>query len=265
MEIFAVLYGLSVVENSTEKKARYRSFILQHGCSKKVIKVSPNHIPTLETLNTYTNSCNPREIKHRRALLKNLVTALIEHESITTTHAKAKETQRLADRLISLTKKNDIATATSLAQADVFKHGQILPKLFGELKDRYANRVGGFTRVLRLEPRIGDNAPQSIVELVDGGREMKFWLTARIVARLEQQGLEVDDLTKFNVEQLTKLRANGPEEFRTLVERMKLEFYQNVESFRDNLPSENLKAPTEPQLKKNIRFVQRPAKAEESA
>lgn len=167
--------------------------------------------------------------------------------------------------MISLTKKSDLATATSLAQADVFKHGQILPKLFGELKDRYANRAGGFTRVLRLEPRLGDNAPQSIVELVDGGREMKFWLTARIVARLEQQGLEIDELTKFNVQQLIKLRHNGEEEFRTLVERMKVEFYQNIESFNDNLPSKNLKAPTEPQLKKNIRFVERPAKQEESA
>ncbi|KAH3670249.1 hypothetical protein WICMUC_004941 [Wickerhamomyces mucosus] len=201
-----------------------------------------------------------REVKHRKALLKNLVTALLEHESITTTHAKAKEAQRLADKLISLTKKSDIEQAKSLAQSDIFKHGEILPKLFGGLKERYANRAGGFTRVLRLEPRLGDNAPQSILELVDGPQEMKFWLTARVVARLQQQGLEIDPLTKHNVEQLIKYRQNGEVEFNQLVERLKVEFYSNVESFKDNLPSEHLKSPTEPNLKKYIRFVERPTK-----
>lgn len=203
--------------------------------------------------------CVFRDHKHKRALLRNLVTALFEHESITTTHAKAKETQKLADKLISLTKKDDVELAKSLASSEVFKHGETLPKLFGELKDRYNSRVGGFTRVLRLEPRLGDNAEQSIVELVDGKREMKFWMTARIVARLEKQGLELDELTKHNVEKLIKNRPNGSEEFTQLVERMKEEFYKTEESL-ESLPSDNLRSPIQPVLKNSIEIVPRPAK-----
>ncbi|CDR43776.1 CYFA0S12e04214g1_1 [Cyberlindnera fabianii] len=201
-----------------------------------------------------------RDAAHRRALLRNLVTALFEHESITTTHAKAKEAQRLADKLISLTKKEDVAKAKSLAASDVFQHGKILPKLFGELKERYAQREGGFTRVLRLEPRLSDSAPQSILELVDGTREMKLWMTARVVARLEQQGLEVDPLTQHNVNKLIQLRPNGKEEFDSLVQRMKDLFYTDVELLEQNLPSEKLVSPVEPKLKDNIKIVPRPAR-----
>lgn len=199
-----------------------------------------------------------RDAQHRKALLRNLVTALFEHESITTTHAKAKEAQRLADRLISLTKKEDVQRAKSLASSDIFQHGKTLPKLFGELKERYANREGGFTRVLRLEPRLSDSAPQSILELVDGTREMKLWMTARIVARLQQQGLEIDSLTQHNVDKLIKHRANGKEEFDALVQRMKDEFYKDTQKVQSNLPSENLSAPTEPKLKENVKVVPRP-------
>lgn len=195
-----------------------------------------------------------RDAKHKRALLRNLVTALFEHESITTTHAKAKETQRIADRLISLTKKGDVARATSLASAQVFKHGEVLPKLFTELKERYAGREGGFTRVLRLEPRLGDNAEQSILELVDGGREMRLWLTARVVARLQKQGLEIDPLTQHNVDKLTKFRPR--EEFDELVERMKTEFYTTEQSI-ESMPSNALKSPVEPVVRENIKIVPR--------
>lgn len=201
----------------------------------------------------------PRDLKHKRALLRNLVTALFEHESITTTHAKAKETQRLADRLISLTKKEDVEHAKSLASSEVFNHGESLPKLFGELKDRYAMRAGGFTRVLHLEPRLGDNAEQSIVELVDGSREMKLWMTARVVARLQKQGLEIDPLTQHNVDKLTKHREGGQQKFEDLVERMKQEFYKTEESLV-SLPSERLRSPAQPHLKNNVKIVPRPAK-----
>jgi Glu-tRNA(Gln) amidotransferase subunit E-like FAD-binding protein len=161
--------------------------------------------------------------------------------------------------LISLTKKEDVEHAKSLASSDVFKHGEILPKLFGELKDRYASRAGGFTRVLHLEPRLGDNAEQSIVELVDGTREMKFWMTARIVARLQKQGLEVDQLTQHNIDKLTRHRKQGQEEFESLVKRLKEEFYKTEESLA-SLPSNNLKSPVEPVIKENIKIVPRPAR-----
>lgn len=194
-----------------------------------------------------------RDAKHRRALFRNLVTALFEHESITTTHAKAKETQRLADKLISLTKKTNTERAISLASSDIFKHGEILPKLFGELKDRYKGREGGFTRVLRLEPRLSDSAPQSIVELVDGSREMKFWYLARIVARLEQQGLPIDNLTKTNVQKLIRYRQNGQEEFDQLVERMKREFYSNKEVLQENFSTMDEQTPSRSPFNKNAK------------
>ncbi|CCH43505.1 60S ribosomal protein L8, mitochondrial [Wickerhamomyces ciferrii] len=204
-----------------------------------------------------------RTPEHRRAMLRNLVTSLIEHESIITTHAKAKETQKLADKLISLTKRKDVKQSKQLACADLFKLDRTIPKLFKVLNQRYTNRIGGFTRVLKLEPRLGDHAEQSIVELVDGPKEMRFWLLARIVARLQKQNLPIDELTKHNVSKLIAQRPGGQKEFDDLVERCKEEFYKNPESY-ENLPppAEKMRKPyTSYTLKKGIEFLQRPLKS----
>ncbi len=86
-----------------------------------------------------------------------------------------------------------------------------------------------------MEPRIDDQAEQAILELVDGKREAKFFLTARIVARLERQSLPLDPLTQNNVRQLLKFRKDGEQVFRETVEWMKTEFYSTSESI-ENLP-----------------------------
>lgn len=163
-----------------------------------------------------------------------------------------------------MTKKEDKELAMRLVQPEIFKHGEILPKLFGELKERYSNRYRGFTRILKLEPRLSDSAPQSIIELVDGSKEMKFWMLARVVARLEQQNLPIDSLTKLNVEKLIKFKPNGEEEFKSLVERMKVEFYSNLESFEQNKPTVNentlVRSPYGKNSKKKFTFIERTTK-----
>lgn len=99
--------------------------------------------------------------------------------------------------------------------------------------------------MLRLEPRQGDNAPRSILELVDGPRDMKFALLARTVARLERQGLPIDEKTSADLQKIYKSRENGEAIFREEVELMKERFYTTDESIA-NLPpvkEEKQKAP----------------------
>jgi large subunit ribosomal protein L17 len=108
-----------------------------------------------------------RSSAHRSALLRNLVTALLEHEQIETTDAKAKELRRVADRMITLGKRADLhARRQALA---VVRSREVVGKLFGPLADRYAKRAGGYTRILKLRTRPGDAAPISLIELVDRG------------------------------------------------------------------------------------------------
>ena len=107
-----------------------------------------------------------RSSAHRKALFRNMVTSLLEHERIQTTDAKAREVRRLAERMITLGKRGDLhARRQALA---VVRRRDVTAKVFGELAERYRERPGGYTRVLKLRQRTGDAAPMSIVELVDG-------------------------------------------------------------------------------------------------
>jgi large subunit ribosomal protein L17 len=106
-----------------------------------------------------------RTSAHRGALLRNMVTSLLHHERIETTDARAKELRRVADRMISLGKRGDLhARRQALA---VIRDKDVTAKVFGELAERYRERPGGYTRVLKVRRRVGDAAPLSIVELVD--------------------------------------------------------------------------------------------------
>src|SRR5438094_6516170 len=102
---------------------------------------------------------------HRRALLRNLVTALLEHETVRTTDVKAKELRRWGDRMISLGKQGTLH-ARRRAAAVVMRRS-VLKKLFDEIAPRYAERHGGYTRVVKLGHRLGDAAHLSVVELVE--------------------------------------------------------------------------------------------------
>ncbi|RFU29885.1 hypothetical protein B7463_g6417, partial [Scytalidium lignicola] len=160
-----------------------------------------------------------RKSSHRQALLRNLVTSLFTHESISTTWHKAKEAQRLAEKLITLGKKNTEASRRRALSIFYTPH-ELLPKLFGPLRERYASRPGGYTRVLRIEPTKPDQAPSAILELVDGPKDMRFAMTARTLARQREQGLEINDVTQKNVEKVTRFRKDGKEELEGMIEQL---------------------------------------------
>ena len=106
-----------------------------------------------------------RTSAHRKALFRNLVGALIQRERIRTTLAKAKELRGKVEKTITLGKKGTVH-----ARRQVFKlapQKESVSKVFGDLAERYANRSGGYTRIIKLGPRRGDNAPMAFIELVD--------------------------------------------------------------------------------------------------
>jgi len=106
-----------------------------------------------------------RTTSHRLAMLHNMVTSLLEHEAIRTTLPKAKEARALAERIITLGKRGGLANVR-LAERTV-RNRAILQKVFSEYKTRYANRPGGYTRIVRLGFRKGDGAEMALLELVD--------------------------------------------------------------------------------------------------
>ncbi len=106
-----------------------------------------------------------RTSAHRKALFRNMVTSLIFHERITTTLAKAKELRSHAEKTITLGKKGTLHAKRRALR--VIKSKEAFQKLFGPLSERYAERNGGYTRILKLGNRRGDDAPMAIIELVD--------------------------------------------------------------------------------------------------
>ncbi|KAF8490708.1 ribosomal protein L17 [Gautieria morchelliformis] len=120
-----------------------------------------------------------KKTPHRMLMLRNLVTSLLEHEQIKTTLPKARETARLAEKIITLGKNGD-QPSFRRATAFVLKP-QVLPKLFTSLRERYADRPGGYTRIHKFGNRPGDNAPNAIIELVDNPRDIKTEVTAKAV------------------------------------------------------------------------------------
>ena len=107
-----------------------------------------------------------RSSSHRKALLRNMVTSLLQHERIETTDAKAKEVRRVAERMITMGKRGSLHARRQALS--VIRSRDVTAKLFGELAERYRERAGGYTRVLKVRQRVGDAASMSIVELVDG-------------------------------------------------------------------------------------------------
>ncbi len=105
-----------------------------------------------------------RPTDHRLALIRNQVTDLLRYEKIRTTEAKARELRRAAEKVITLARSNDVHHRR-LASTKVWDE-RVVKKLFDELAPRFANRPGGYTRIVKLNPRRGDGAPMAQVELV---------------------------------------------------------------------------------------------------
>lgn len=106
-----------------------------------------------------------RTSSHRLAMLQNMMNSLIEHEVIKTTVPKAKELRRVIEPMITLAKKPTVANKR--LAFDRLRDRDSVVKLFGELGPRYQARPGGYTRILKMGFRVGDNAPMALVELVD--------------------------------------------------------------------------------------------------
>jgi large subunit ribosomal protein L17 len=106
-----------------------------------------------------------RTAEHRRAMMKNMATSLFLHGRVETTTEKAKELRRFAEPIITKAKRGDLH-ARRMVQRDI-QDREVLQKLFDEIGPKYAERAGGYTRVLHLGHRPGDAAEMSIIELVD--------------------------------------------------------------------------------------------------
>lgn len=162
-----------------------------------------------------------RTKSHRDALLRNMATQLLYYGIIQSTTPKLKETQRYVEKIISIAKKslNDNTHLPEL-QSRLILSGdtsKLLKKLLKEIAPRYIKRDGGYTRLMRLEPRLGDRAPQSILELVDSpvinessGKlqygNIKFWLNVKNLLYDESLNQDYNELTLKNLKKLSLYR-----------------------------------------------------------
>ena len=105
-----------------------------------------------------------RKTDHRKAMLRNLTTSLLENGKMITTETRAKEVRCMAEKMITLGKKNTLHTRRQ-ALAYVTKE-DVVTKLFDEIAPKYADRNGGYTRIIKMAPRRGDGASQAVIELV---------------------------------------------------------------------------------------------------
>jgi len=121
-----------------------------------------------------------RKSEHRRALLRNLVTALFQYERIETTVAKAKEARRYAERMITFGKQGDLAARRHVATFVI--KPEVVSKLFSTIAPWYAERNGGYTRIVRIGHRLGDAGETAYLELIKSAEQKEQERSARIAA-----------------------------------------------------------------------------------
>ena len=112
-----------------------------------------------------------RTSSHRKALLMNLSNSLIKHEQITTTLSKAKELRPFVEKIITLGKKGDLVSRRKAIS--ILQDQKNTKKIFDVISERYKERSGGYTRIIKVGNRFGDNAPTAIIELVDRDENAK--------------------------------------------------------------------------------------------
>ena len=112
-----------------------------------------------------------RTSSHRLAMLRNMMNSLIEHEVIKTTVPKAKELRRVVEPMITLAKEPTLANRR--LAFDRLRDRSSVTKLFNDLGPRFKTRPGGYTRIVKMGLRVGDNAPMALVELVDRGNNVE--------------------------------------------------------------------------------------------
>jgi len=112
-----------------------------------------------------------RNTSHRRAMLRNMVTSLFEHEQIVTTDAKAKVVRPVAEKMITLAKRGDLHARRQVLA--YMKDKGVIHKLFSDLKDRYLDRQGGYLRIVKKGVRKGDGASVSVIQLLPADESAK--------------------------------------------------------------------------------------------
>jgi len=141
---------------------------------------------------------------HERLMLANLATALFQHGRITTTEAKAKRLSPLADRLVTFAKRGDLHARRRVMS--VIRDKSVVHELFTEIGPQYAGRPGGYTRITKIGPRKGDNAPMAVIELVEPMAEAVVKeatsATKRAARDAEKSAAEPDELAQEIEEQV---------------------------------------------------------------
>ncbi len=125
---------------------------------------------------------------HRKAMFMNLSNALIKHEQITTTLAKAKELKRFVEKIITLGKKGDLQSRRKAIS--ILQDQAMTKKTFDVLADRYKDRSGGYTRVIKLGNRFGDNSPIAVIEFVDRDEDAKGKDSGPVIEKKSSEEIE---------------------------------------------------------------------------
>jgi large subunit ribosomal protein L17 len=170
---------------------------------------------------------------HRKALFQNLANSLFKHERITTTVPKAMELRRVAERLITLAKKKDLHSQRLAFEA--LRDKEIVKKLFTDIGDRYSAINGGYTRVLKIGNRKGDNAPMAMIELTQ---------------RIEQEKKKKGKTKETKAAKATKKEAVAKKETKAAKETKKK---KEVKAKKETTAREETKAKKEPKVKKEAK------------
>ena len=125
---------------------------------------------------------------HRKAMFMNMSNALIKHEQITTTLAKAKELRRFVEKIVTLGKKGDLISKRKTIS--ILQDQKMSKKVFDVLADRYKNRSGGYTRIIKLGNRFGDNAPTAVIEFVDRDENAKGQDSGPVIEKKSTEEVE---------------------------------------------------------------------------
>ena len=125
---------------------------------------------------------------HRKAMFMNMSNALIKHEQITTTLAKAKELRRFVEKIVTLGKKGDLQSRRKAIS--ILKDQKMSKKVFDVFADRYKARAGGYTRIIKLGNRFGDNAPTAVIEFIDRDENAKGLDSGPVIEKKSTEEVE---------------------------------------------------------------------------
>ena len=130
---------------------------------------------------------------HRKAMFMNMSNALIKHEQITTTLAKAKELRRFVEKIVTLGKKGDLLSRRKAIS--ILQDQKMSKKVFDVLAERYKARAGGYTRIIKLGNRYGDNAPTAVIEFIDRDENAKGLDSGPVIEKKSTEEVEEQQST----------------------------------------------------------------------